>query len=170
MRRWLLWFLLAPQVFLLAGFLQDVGLPPLDMAVLSALYLAWFADRAALPFLLLGVAIGRSLVDEASLPVHLLVIGIPVALFLPLRSLFVAQRWLWQAVAAALLAIAVPKIAGLCGRVFDQPSVSSVLNGWHVVWSALLIPPLLTVLRVLPPFAGFSEPDGPRHMLSERAS
>ena len=116
--------------------MQDLGLPPLNMAVLSCLYLSWFAQRSALPFLLLGVAIGRTLVDEATLPVHILVIGIPVALLLPLRSLFVAQRWLWQAVAAALLAVAVPKLA------------------------ALLLPPLLTVLRFLPPFAGFTEPDG----------
>ena len=160
MRRWLLWFLLVPQTFLLSGFLQDLGLPPLDMAVLASLYLSWFARRSALPFLLLGVAIGRTLVDEASLPVHLLVIGIPVAVFLPLRSLFVGQRWLWQAVAAALLAIAVPKLGGLFGRVFDQPSVSSVLNGWQVVWSALLVPPLLSLLRFLPPVAAFDEPDG----------
>ena len=129
MRRWLLWFLLVPQGFLVVGFLQDLGLPPLDMAVLSSLYLAWFAQRSSL-------------------------------LLLPLRSLFVAQRWLWQAVAAALLAIAVPKLAGLFGRVFDQPSVSAMLNGWQVVWSALLVPPLLSVLRFLPPFAAFTEPDG----------
>ena len=135
-------------------------MPTLDLAVLASLYLAWFAERAALPFLLLGVAIGRTLVDEASLPVHILVLGIPVALFLPLRTLFVAQRWLWQAVAAAILAIAIPKLSGLCGRVFDQPSLSSVLNGWQVTWSALLVPPLLSALRFVPPFAAFTEPDG----------
>jgi hypothetical protein len=150
MRRWLWWFLLVPQGFLLVGFLQDLGLPPLDMAVLSSLYLSWFAQRSALPFLLLGVAIGRTLVDEATLPIHILVIGIPVALLLPL----------WQSIAAALLAIAMPKLAGLFGRAFDQPSVSSMLNGWQVVWSALLVPPLLSVLRFLPPFAGFTERDG----------
>ena len=44
MKRWLLWFLLVPQGFLLAGFLSDLGLPPLDMAVLSCLFLAWFAQ------------------------------------------------------------------------------------------------------------------------------
>lgn len=160
MTRWLWWFLLVPQGFLLVGFLQDLGLPPLDMAVLSCLYLAWFAERSALPFLLLGVAIGRTLVDEATLPIHILVMGIPVALFLPLRTLFVAQRWLWQAVAAALLAIAVPKLSGLLGRAFDQPSVSAVLDGWQVVWSAALLPPVLSVVRFLPPFAGFTERDG----------
>jgi hypothetical protein len=157
MRRWFWWFLLVPQGFLLVGLLEDLGLPPLDMAVLSSLYLSWFAQRSALPFLLLGVAIGRTLVDEATLPIHILVTGIPIALLLPLRTMFVAQRWLWQAVAAALLAIAIPKLSGLFGRAFDQPSVSSILNGWQVVWSALLIPPLLSVLRFLPPFVGFTE-------------
>ena len=92
MRRWLLWFLIVPQGFLVLGLLQDLGLPSLDMAVMASLYLAWFAERSALPFLLLGVAIGRTLVDEAALPVHILVVGIPVALFLPLRALFVAQK------------------------------------------------------------------------------
>jgi hypothetical protein len=158
--RWFWWYLLVPQGFLLAGFLSDLGLPALDMAVLACLFLAWFADRAALPFLLLGVAAGRTLVDEASLPVHLLVVGIPVAVLLPLRALFVAQRWLWQAFAAALCAIAVPKLAGLCGRLFDQPSASALLSGWNVVWSALLLPPLLSLLRRLPPFRAFVEPTG----------
>ena len=125
MRRWLLWFLIVPQGFLVLGLLQDLGLPSLDMAVMASLYLAWFAERSALPFLLLGVAIGRTLVDEA-----------------------------------ALLAIAIPKLSGLCGRVFDQPSISSVLDGWQVTWSALLVPPLLSVLRFVPPFAAFTEPDG----------
>jgi len=157
--RWLFWFLLVPQAFLLAGFLNDLGVPSLDMAVLSGLFLAWFAERSALPFLLLGVAIGRALVDEASLPVHILVVGVPVALFLPLRSLFVEQRWLWQAVTAAVMAVAVPKLSGLCGQLFDEPSVSAVLRGWNVVLSALLLPPLLTVLRALPPFRAFCEPD-----------
>ncbi|MCB9879656.1 MAG: hypothetical protein H6835_18840 [Planctomycetes bacterium] len=157
MRRWLWWFLLVPQGFLIAGLVADLGLPALDMAVLAGLFLAWFADRRALPFLLLGVAVGRAMVDEATLPVHILVVGIPVALCLPLRGLFVAQHWLWQAFAAAAFAIVVPKLSGLCGRVFDQPSVSAQLDGWAVVWSALLMPPLLLLTRHLPPFAAFVE-------------
>ncbi|MCK5940928.1 MAG: hypothetical protein KAI24_03070 [Planctomycetes bacterium] len=155
--RWFWWFAVVPQTFLLVGYLRDLGLPSIDMAVLSALFLAWFARISSLPFLLLAVAIGRALVDQASLPVHLLVLGVPVALLLPLRSLFVAQRWLWQAVAAALLAIAIPKLSGLCGAVFDQPSTGSTLDGWRVVWAALLLPPLLSALRLLPPFRAFVE-------------
>jgi len=156
--RWLWWFLVVPQGFLLVGYLRDLGLPTLDMAVLSALFLAWFAQVSTLPFLLLGVAIGRALVDQASLPVHLLVIGVPVAMFLPLRSLFVAQRWLWQAIAAALLAILIPQLSRLCGHLFDQPSAGAALDGWRVVWAALLLPPVLLAVRVLPPFRAFTEP------------
>ena len=160
--RWLWWFLLVPQTFLLAGVLQDLGLPPLDMAVLSCLFLAWFAERQALPFLLLGIAIGRALTDEASLPVQILVVGVPVAVLLPLRTLFVAHRWLWQSVAAALLAVLVPALAGFAGHLFDQASVSASQRGWTVVWSALLVPPLLSLLHCLPPFAAFVEERGPR--------
>ena len=156
--RWLWWFLLVPQGFLLVGYLRDLGLPALDMTVFAALYLAWFAQAPALPLMLVGVAIGRALVDEASLPVHILVVGVPVAALLPLRSLFVAQRWLWQAAAAALLAVLVPKLSALCGRLFDQPSAASTLDPWQVLWAALLLPPLLLAARLLPPFRAFTVP------------
>lgn len=155
--RWLWWFALAPQAFLVAGFWRDAGLPPLDVSVLLCLFLAFFADRRALPWLLLGGALGRALVDEASLPVQVLVLGVPVAVLLPVRSLFFGQGWLWQAVAAAACAVAVPRLAGLCGRLFEQPSASAQLDGMAVLWAALLLPPALAVLRRLPPFAAFEE-------------
>jgi hypothetical protein len=153
--RWLLWFLVLPQTFLLAGWWRDAGLPPLDIAVLLCLFLAFFADRASLPWLLLGAALGRAMVDEASLPVQILVLGVPTAALLPLRSLFFGQHWLWQAVAAAVCAVAVPRLAGLCGRLFDQPSASAQLDGLAVMWAALLLPPMLAILRRLPPFRAF---------------
>lgn len=159
MSRWFWWFVLAPQSFLLAGLVHEVGLPRFDMAIAACLYLAWFARPAALPFLLLGCAIGRALVDDASLPIQILALGVPVAVLLPLRTLFVAQHWLWQAVAASLLAIALPKLCGLLGQLFDEPSVAASLRGWHVVWAALLVPPGLWLLRRLPPFAAFTEPE-----------
>lgn len=153
--RWLWWFLVVPQMFLLVGYLQDLGLPRVDMGVLSALFLAWFAQVRALPVLLLGVAIGGALVDDASLPVHILVLGVPVALLLPLRAFFVAQRWLWQATAAATLAFVIPRLYGLCGRLFDQPSAAATFDGWSVAWAALLLPLLLSIARAAPPFRSF---------------
>jgi hypothetical protein len=154
-----LWFLLAPQFFLLGGLWRDAGLPPLDVGVLLCLYLALFAQRRALPWLLLGIAVGRALVDEAGLAVQILVLGIPVGLLLPLRGLLHGHRWLWQAAAAALCAVAIPKLAGLCGRVFTQPSQSASFDLLSVVWAALLVPPLLSLLRWLPPLVQFEEAD-----------
>lgn len=156
--RWIWWFLLVPQGFLLVGFLRDLGLPQVDMAALAALYLAWFAQVRALPLLLVGVAIGRALVEQATLPVHLLVIGVPVAVLLPLRTMFFAQRWLWQAFAAALLAVLVPTLSSLCGRMFDQPGSAAAPDVWALLWAALLLPPLLLLVRLLPPFRAFTEP------------
>ena len=158
MRRWLWWFVLAPPTFLVAGLGSDAGVP-IDATVLHCLFLAFFADRRALAGLLLGAAMGRALVDEAGLCVHILVIGVPVALLLPLRRWFFGQRWIWQATTAALLALMVPRLAGLCGAVFDEPSASSVIDGTVVATSALLLPPLLWCLRAVPPFAAFEEDD-----------
>ena len=157
MKRWLWWFLCVPQFFLVAGVWRDAGLPGLDPSVLLCMFLGFFADRRALPWLLFGAALGRAVVDEAGLWVQILVLGIPVAAMLPLRGLFFGQRWLWQALAAAVCAIALPHLAGLGGRWFHQPSASSSLDGWHVVWQALLLPPLLGLLRRLPPLRGFEE-------------
>ena len=105
----------------------------------------------------LAFAILCAMFDEAGLPVQILVLGIPVAVLLPLRGLFFGQRWVWQAAAAALFAVAIPKLAGLCGRLFDQPSQSSALDLVSIVWAALLLPPLLSLLRWLPPLAAFEE-------------
>ena len=112
------------------------------------LRVVWSPDRGA---------IGRALVDEAALPVQILVLGVPVAVLLPMRQLFFGQRWLWQAVAASLCAIVIPKLAGLFVRWFDQPSASAHLDGMVVLWSALLLPPLLSLARRLPPCRGFEE-------------
>lgn len=157
MKRWCWWLAIAPQGFLLAGLCRDTGLPPVDVGVLACLFLSFFADRRALPWLLLTLAIGRTLVDPASLPVQILVLGVPVAVLLPLRSVFLGHRWLWQTAAAALCAVAIPKLAGLCGRMFDQPSPDAQLDGMHVLWTAVLLPALLAVLRRLPPCRAFSE-------------
>jgi hypothetical protein len=157
MKRWGLWFLIAPQGHLMAGLWRDAGLPPFDMGVFWCLFLAFFAERRAVPWLLLGGALGRALVDEASLPVQILVLGVPVAVLLPTRGLLYGQRWLWLALASSLCAIAIPKLAGLFGRWFEQPSASASLDGFVVVGSALLVPPLLALARRLPPCRAFEE-------------
>ena len=55
--RWFWWFGVVPQLFLLAGYLHDLGLPPVDVSVFGALFLAWFAQVRALPVLLLALAV-----------------------------------------------------------------------------------------------------------------
>jgi hypothetical protein len=156
--RWFWWFVLAPFAFVLGGLWCDAGLPPIDVAVLVCAWLALFAHRTALPGLLLGAAVGRALVDEATLPVQILVLGVPVAVLVPLRGLVSGQHWLFQVATAAGCAVCVPKLAGLCGRLFDQPSASATLVAMDVVWAAALVPLALFVLRRLPPFHAFAEP------------
>jgi hypothetical protein len=155
--RWLVWLALAPQWFLAAGWLQAIGAPPIDVAAGLCLFCVLFAERSALPGLLLCAAMGRAVVEGGSLAVQVLVLGTPVALLLPLRSLLFRQRWLWQGLFAAVLALAIPRLDGFYGALFRQPGMGPVLDGFRVAWSVLLLPPLLWVLRRLPPFRQFRE-------------
>lgn len=155
--RWAWWFLLAPQAHLLAGLWRDLGLPAFDMGVVWCLFLGFFAERRATPWLLLGAAMSRALVDESSLAVQALVLGVPVALLLPLRSLFFGQRWLWVTLAAAGCAFALPRLSAWFGAWFAQPSASAQADGALVLWTAALAAPLLAALRRLPPCRGFEE-------------
>jgi len=157
MIRWGLWFVLVPQAFLLAGWLGEAGLAAIDAGALLCLYLAWFARPHALPGLLLGAAVGRAVVDEAGVAVQILVLGVPVAALLPLRALFYRHQLGWQIAVTAVFAVAVPRCAALCGAWFDQPSAAAVLDGERVLWTSLLGPLLLAVLRRLPPLAAFVE-------------
>lgn len=157
MKRWAAWFLLAPQAYLLAGLWRDCGLPAFDMGVLWCLFLAFFAERAALPWLLLGAALGRALVDDASLALQVLVLGAPVAALLPLRLLLHGQRWLHQAVAAAAVAFGLPRFASWLGEWFAQPAASAPPDVFTVMWTAVVVPPLLALARRLPPCRGFTE-------------
>jgi hypothetical protein len=155
--RWLWWFLLAPQAHLLAGVWRDLGLPGFDMGAVWCLFLAFFAQRPATPWLLLGAALSRALVDEASLAIQVLVLGIPVAVLLPLRAWFFGRRWLWQALAAAACAFAVPRLAALFGAWFAQPSAGASADLSTILWTAAVAPPLLAALRRVPPCRGFED-------------
>jgi hypothetical protein len=157
MTRWLAWFLLAPQGFLLCGLLASSGLPLLDCGALLCVFCALFADVRALPGLLLGSAVGRAMVDEASISVQILVLGVPLAVLLPMRPLFYRHHVWWQVVVALACAIAIPKLAGLCGSWFGQPSASSQLSFSTVLWTAVLGPVLLWPLTKLPPLRAFVE-------------
>lgn len=158
MIRWLVWFLLVPQLFLLAGWLRAAGAPPLDLTVALALHCGLFAPPRALPGLVLGIAMARVVVDGAAgLAVQVLVVGLPVALLLPLRALLFGQRWLWQWLGTALLALGIPRLDGLFSALFAGVGQGPPVAGMQVVWSVLLLPPTLWLLRRLPPLRWFQE-------------
>jgi hypothetical protein len=154
--RWCLWFLVVPQGYLAADWLFALGAPRVDVGALLCVFLALFAEPGALPGLLVGAAVGRALVDDATVPVQMLVLGVPVAALLPLRKLFWRQQAWWQVATAAAFAVAVPRLSGLCGRWFGQPS-SAAVDGVVVLATALLGPLLLLLLRRLPPLRAFLE-------------
>jgi hypothetical protein len=155
--RWLVWLLLVPQPFLVAGWLGQSGWPQIDYGAVLCLFLLLYAEPVALPGLLLGAAVGRGLIDEASVPLQLLILGVPLAVLMPLRRLFYRDQLWWQVLATSAFAVAIPKLAGLFGVWFDQPSASAQLSWMKVLWTGLFGPVALFFLRLLPPFSVFAE-------------
>lgn len=164
MRRWLWYFALVPQLFLVAAWLEGLGLPHLDLAALLVVFGVLFAARPTLPWLVLGGAIGRALVDDGALPVQILVLGVPLALLLPLRAWLPPQRWLWQVMLAALAATMVWYADAVCARWFVAAGGSGVWSvgwpGWRIGLAGLWLPLALAVLRRVPPLAGLAEERG----------
>jgi len=157
MMRWLLWYLLAPQSFLVLAMVESLGLPTLDGGVLVGLFLVVFAELPALPWLLLGAAMGRAVVDEASLATQILVIGLPVAVLLPLRTVLESRRWIWQMAIAAVIAWVLPELAAFLVRWTGHGLHVAAASPWAPVVAACYAPLLLAMLRWLPPFQAFEE-------------
>ena len=84
-------------------------------------------------------------------------LGIPVAVLLPLRAFFFGRRWLWLTLAAAGCAVALPRLSAWFGAWFAQPSASAQSDTATVLWTAALAAPLLALLRRLPPCRGFED-------------
>ena len=97
---WIVWFFLVPQLFWLDRVLAGTLVRPLDLGLAVCFVLALFARTRALPALLLAAAVGRSLIDDGSVALHFLALGVPVAVLLPARGVF--RGIVWQASAAAL--------------------------------------------------------------------
>ncbi len=164
MRRWLWYYTLVPPLFLLAAWLEAAGLPHLDLGALLVVFGVLFAARSHLPWLVLGGAIGRALVDDGALPVQILVLGVPLALLLPLRLWLPPQRWLWQVVLAALAALLVWYADAACGRWFVAAGGSGawtvVWPGWRIALAGVWLPLALAILRRVPPLVGLVEDRG----------
>ena len=101
-----------------------------------------------------GFAIHPALLDAA---LHVLVLGVPVAVLLPARAVFWRGSFVLQCAAAAFLAVSTPKIAALLGRVTDQAPTALSVTITDVIWAGLLVPPATWLLRRLPPLAQFQE-------------
>lgn len=156
---WLVWLFVAPQLFWVDHLLADTFADGLDFPLAVAFVLALFVRTSALPGLLFCTALGRSLFDDGGIALHFLSLGLPIAALIPLRSVFFRGSILWQAAAAAFLAIAVPRVfaffAALSGVGGEAVMRSSM---WAVAWALVFVPMLGQLLRRLPPLRAFTEP------------
>lgn len=154
---WFLAFFLAPPLLLLDAWLAQVLWPVPALTLGICLFLAASARPRAVPGLLVCFALARSVLVAGDAALHLLALGIPVALLMPLRGvLFRRQLW-WQAGAAVFLAVAIPKLMALFGRVALAGPPVAPLEWHHLLGAALVAPVAALLLRHLPPLSVFVE-------------
>ena len=114
---WVLWFFVALHLFLLDGLLVSVSDWSPDLSLAVGLFCVLYARPSALPGILLCAALSRSVLLEGSAAIHLLTLGLPVAVLLPLRVVFSKRSLIWQCLASGFLAFMIPRLGGLLFRV-----------------------------------------------------
>ena len=155
---WLVWFFVAPHLFWLERWLVDVFGVPVQFGLAVCFVLALFVRTSALPGLLFGAAAASSLLGDGPIALHFLAFGLPVAVLIPLRTVFFRGAILWQGAAAAFLALAVPRVGQFFARLIGVTADSIVMpSGVGVMFAMLLVPGLAWVLRKTPPLRAFQE-------------
>jgi hypothetical protein len=157
---WLLWFFLALHLFLLDGLLAGLTDVVPDLSLAVALFCSLYARSRALPGLLLCAALSRSVLMEGNAALHLLILGVPVAVLLPLRSVFSRGSVLWPCLASGFLAFVMPRLSGLLFRLTGDGGPALPMTGFEIFIAMCAIPVFTLALRSLPPLSLFQE-DGP---------
>lgn len=154
---WVLWFFLVLHLFLLEGIVAWSIAPVLDLTVAVGLFAALFARTSTIPGLLISTALARAALMPGGAAVHLLTLGIPVAVLLPLRGVFSRNVYLWQCAVAAFLAVIQPRLMGLLSRLTQEQLTVASLEVRNLFFAMLVVPPLVLLLRRVPPLRGFQE-------------
>lgn len=154
----LCFFAAAPWFLLDAWCASRLGAWRLDLTVVWLLFAALRARVAALPWLLACAAVGRSVAFGGTLWLHVLLLGIPLAVLVPARRLAATtSRGLWQVGAVVILSLTLPRLAGFLHRWTDAAEL--VLPGSFLVGAiaVVLAPPAAALLARMPPLWFYAE-------------
>jgi len=152
-----LWLWIALLLFLLEGWLVQVGAPRVDFAASITLYLGLFARVGWLPVLVLTTALARSVLVPGDTALHFLILGIPVGVMVPLRRLFARHDLLLQVFCAFVVGWTQPKLCALLSRAFAL-DVPVLVTSWRNLAVVIVLAPVLAfLLRKLPPLSRFVE-------------
>ena len=154
---WVLWFFLALHLFLLDGFLTGLWEWLPDFSLVIGLFCVLYARSSALPGILICAALSRSVLLEGSAASHLLVLGLPVAVLLPLRVVFSKGSVLWQCLAAGFLAFMAPRLTGLLFRITGDGVPGLDVSSLDIFLAMCLVPVFTRLLRSIPPLSMLQE-------------
>ncbi|MCA8954465.1 MAG: hypothetical protein KDC87_00235 [Planctomycetes bacterium] len=154
---WALWWFGVLHLLLLDGYVSRLTgwLPAPALAV--PLFCVLFARPGALPGLLAGAALARSVLLEGNAAVHVLILGVPVAALLPFRTVFAPGSILWQALASGFLAFMLPRVASLLFRITGEGAPVSPATSLEILLAMCVVPLWTRLLRAVPPMRTFED-------------
>lgn len=154
---WLLWFFVALPLLILDGQLAAWAWPIPALTLAVCLDLSLFVRARSIPGLLVCTALARSVLLGGDAALHVLVLGIPIAVLVPLRALLFRGHLLLQVAAAVFLTVTMPDVAGLLDRLAPGGAPPLPASWSQLLWAAVVVPPATAVLRRLPPLSAFQD-------------
>ncbi|MEO0480449.1 MAG: hypothetical protein AAF196_13285 [Planctomycetota bacterium] len=147
----LLWFFLAPWICLLDGELATRTPLRIDLGAAQCLALVlWIRTPLIVP-ILVGTAVARSLWMGGDIALHMLALGLPVAIALPARSILNQHSLSVQALCGASLSLLIPRLSDALAGVIGQPAVALPVGVFDGFAALLFVPVLARLLVTFPP-------------------
>ena len=146
-----LWFFLAPVIALIDGEFATRLPFRVDLGAAQCLVFALWMRPSLLPGLLLCTALARALWTDGDLALHVLGLGIPVAIVLPARAMLDRHSFLVQGGCALFLSVSTPWITRLLAAQVGQNAAPMPVDAFDALAALIFVPVVARGLAGIPP-------------------
>jgi hypothetical protein len=153
-----LWFFVSAWWFLADLYLQQaMGAWRIDLTLVLCVFAASVARASVLPWLVVCAGIARALVLGGAAAVHVVLLGVPIALLFPVRRLPIPP-WLGRAALAGVTAVLLPALtSGTQALAAGALPAAAMPSPVSVLWSMATVPLAAAWLGRLPPLWFYRE-------------
>ncbi|MEL6716820.1 MAG: hypothetical protein AAFP86_23790 [Planctomycetota bacterium] len=147
----LLWFFLAPVVALIDGELATRLPFRIDLGAAQCLVFALWIRPSLLPGLIVCTALARALWTDGDLALHVLAVGLPIAVALPVRTMMDRHSFLVQGGCALFLSVSTPWLTRFLAAQVGQNAAPLPVDAFDAIAALIFVPVVARGLAAVPP-------------------